>query len=137
MSTSTREAILAAVKAQLVAANIANGRVYRGRREQIPDVPSIEIERVSGNSSEIALGAMDHDMKFSVAVVAKGDTPDTAADATLLAVHAALIADRSLGLGNGVLMRPDFESELEIDNYDFARSIHHYTVTYRTTGADF
>lgn len=134
---STRETVLEAVKSQLTNASVASGHVYRGRREQIVNLPAVEIERLGGKSTEIALGTMDHEMVFSVAVLAKGDTPDTAADATLLAVHSALIADRALGLGNGVQLLPDFESDLDIDNIDYARSTHRYTVTYRTTGNDF
>jgi hypothetical protein len=32
---------------------------------------------------------------------------------------------------------PEFEYEPELEKYDLARCGHRYTVTYRTTGADF
>ena len=132
---STRETILAAFATQL--ASVASGRVYRSRREQLPTLPAIIIEPDSSQASEIALGAMDHELTVSVSCYAKGDTPDNAADSTLLAAHNALIADRSLGLGNGVLLLPDFAADWSFEDYDHVRASHRYRVTYRTTGADF
>lgn len=133
--SSTRETILAAFAT--VMSSVASGRVYRSRKEQLPTLPAVIIEPVSASASELALGAVDHDMTVSVAVYAKGDTPDNAADATLLAGHTALIADRSLGLGNGVTLMPDFSTDWSFEDYDFVRAVHTYRVTYRTTGADF
>jgi hypothetical protein len=47
-------------------------------------LPAVIIEPVAGRSEEIALGAMDQELTVSVAVFAKGDTPDNAADASVL-----------------------------------------------------
>lgn len=132
---STRETILAAFATQL--ASVASGRVYRSRREQIPTLPAVLILPRGGRSVEFVLGVMDNELTVSVGVLAKGDTPDTAADATLLAVHAALIADRSLGLGNDVQLLPDFEYDPDFEDYDYCQAPHLYRVTYRTTGNDF
>ena len=132
---STRENILAAFAT--VMASVASGRVYRSRKEQLPALPAVIIEPRSCSSSEIALGAMDHDLTVSIAVYAKGDTPDNAADATLLAGHAALIANRSLGLGNGITLMPEFTADWSFEDYDHVRAEHTYRVTYRTTGNDF
>lgn len=130
-----RESILAAFATQL--ASVASGRVYRSRREQLPTLPAVIIEPTAARSEEIALGAMDHELTVSVAVFAKGDTPDNAADSTLLAAHTALIADRSLGLGNGITLMPDFTADWSFEDYDYVRAEHRYRVTYRTTGNDF
>lgn len=134
---STRESILAAFATQLAA--VASGRVYRSRREQLPTLPAIIIEPVAGRSEEIALGAVEHELTVSVAVFAKGDTPDSTADATLLAAHTALIADRALGLGaaNGVTLMPDFDVDWNFEDYDYVRAEHRYRVIYRTTGNDY
>lgn len=132
---STRESILAAFAT--VMASVASGRVYRSRREQLPTLPAVIIEPQASASSELSLGAMDHELTVSVAVYAKGDTPDNAADATLLAGHTALIADRSLGLGNGITLNPDFTADWSFEDYDYVRAVHTYRVTYRTTGNDF
>lgn len=134
---STRETILAAFAT--VMASVASGRVYRSRREQLPTLPAVIIEPVSASASEIAMSAMDHELFVTVAVYAKGDTPDNAADATLLAGHTALIADRALGLGsaNGVTLMPDFAANWSFDDYDYVRAEHTYRVLYRTTGNDF
>lgn len=132
---STRENILAAFATAMSA--VASGRVYRSRKEQLPTLPAVVIEPRSSSSSEIALGAMDHELTVTVAIYAKGDTPDSTADATLLAGHTALIADRSLGLGNGITLHPDFTADWSFEDYDHVRAEHTYRVTYRTTGADF
>lgn len=132
---STRETILAAIATQL--ASVASGRVYRSRREQLPTLPAIVIEPQSSQSSELSLGAMDHELVVNVALYANGDTPDSTADATLLAAHTALIADRSLGLGNGITLLPDFDADWQFEDYDFVRAVHRYRITYRTTGNDF
>ena len=134
---STRETILAAFAT--VMSSVASGRVYRSRKEQLPTLPAVIIEPVGVESTELALGAMDHDLTVTVAVYAKGDTPDTAADATLLAGHTALIADRALGLGaaNGVTLLPGFTADWSFEDYDYVRASHTYRVMYRTTGNDF
>lgn len=132
---STRETILAAVATQL--AGVASGRVYRSRKEQIGTLPAVLIEPVGCQTGEIVLGAMDHELTVAVAVLANGDTPDNAADATLLAAHTALIANRSLGLGNGITLMPDFSGDWNFEDYDFVRAEHRYRITYRTTGNDF
>ena len=132
---STRETILAAFAT--VMASVASGRVYRSRKEQLPTLPAVIIEPVGATASELSLGAMDHDLTVTVAVYAKGDTPDNAADATLLAGHTALIADRALGLGNGITLMPDFSADWSFEDFDYFRASHTYRVTYRTTGNDF
>jgi hypothetical protein len=132
---STRESILAAIATQL--ASVASGRVYRSRREQLPTLPAVIIEPDAAQSMEIALGAMDHELTVSIAVYAKSDTPDNGADATLLAAHTALIADRSLGLGNGITLLPEFDADWQFEDYDYVRASHKYRITYRTTGNDF
>jgi hypothetical protein len=134
---SQRDAILDAVKAKLVAANVAAGRVYRSRREQLETLPAVEIEQGGMQSGELAIGVTDHQLIVTVAVVAKGDTPDSTADPVLLAAHAALMADLSLGLGNDVQLRTSWETaEPDIDNFDYVRHVHRYQVDYRTsTGA--
>ena len=132
---TTREDVLAAFATKL--ASVASGRVYRSRREQLPTLPAVIVEPDSARSEELALGAMDHELVVRVEVLAKGDTPDSAADATLLAAHTALIADRSLGLSNGIPLLPEFETDWNFDDYDYVRATHRYKVTYRTTGNDF
>ncbi len=135
--SSVRESILVAIAGKLVTANVADGRVYRTRREQIETLPAVEVELGGANAEELARGAMDHRMTVEVRALAKGDTPDTAADPVLLAAHAALMADLTLGLGNGVQLMPRFDADPpEVEAYDYARVTHRYTVTYRTdTGA--
>lgn len=135
MTTSTREEILSAIASKI--SGVAGGRIYRTRREQIKTLPVVLVEQAGMSSRENVLGVTDHELNVSVAVLGSGDMPDSAVDATLISVHTALTADRTLGLGNDVQLLPDWETEApDIDAYDYARVAHRYTVTYRTaTGA--
>ena len=76
-------------------------------------------------------------LTVNVAVLAKGDTPSTAADATLLAAHVALQADLSLGLGNDVQMGARYEADDEAGDFDYIRVTHRYPVIYRTATGSF
>lgn len=137
---STRETILAAVQTILVNASVAAGRVYRARREQIETLPAVEIDMVSAASQSSApLGVADHSLVFAVAALAKGDTPETAVDATLAAAHAALLAaGPTLGLGADVQLLPEWEAESpDIEQFDYVRLAHRYTVLYRTASGAF
>jgi len=134
---STRETILAAVAASL--SGVAGGRIYRRRQEQIDTLPAVEVEFSGSNSGGAPLGVSDHEMRVRVAVLAKGDVPETAADATLVSVHTALLATIDLGLGNDVQLDPDnWEApDPEISDYDYIRQPHIYTVRYRTALGSF
>lgn len=135
---STCETILAAIKTKLVNANVAAGQIHHTRREQISVLPCVEIEQAGMQSQENVIGMTDHSLTVAVAVLAKGDIPDSAADPVRMAVHAALMADLSLGLGNDVQLRVNWETaDPEVDNYDYARIVHRYTVDYRTTTGAF
>lgn len=129
---STRETILAAIATALAA--VAGGRVYRGRREQLPTLPAVVIDPVSEDASELALGVLDRSLSVGIACYARGDTPDTAVDATLSAAWAALAAAPSLGLGSEVQMRMAHTIDWSGDGADpdVARAELRVTYDYRT-----
>lgn len=131
---STRETVLAAVASALT--GIASGRVYRGRREQLPTLPAVIIEPLAASSAENVLGMTDHELTVGISVFAKGEIPDTAADATLSAIHTALMADLTLGLGSEVQLAPGIEVDWNYDDFDYVRAEQRYRISYRTaTGA--
>lgn len=137
---STRESILAAITAKLIAANVAGGRVLRDAREQITQLPAVIVELAEhAPDASAPYGIADHRMSVNVAVLAKGDTPTTAADSALLSAHSALLADLTIGLGNNVQIDPIGWEGLppEIDNYDYVRHAHRYVITYRTAYGSF
>ena len=127
---SARETILAAFQTAL--SGLASGRVYRSRMEQLPALPAIVITPDGEDAEEKLLGVMDAELTVNVSIYAKGDTPDSAADSLLSAVHAALSADLSLGLGSDVQIQPRRRVNWEFDQYDEARIAARYTVFYRT-----
>ena len=128
---STRESILAAVATAL--AGVAGGRIYRTRREQLGTLPAIIIEPQSERADEAVLGRTDRSLDVAINVYAKGDTPDTAADATLAAAWSALAAAPALGLGNDVQLRMAHEVDWEFEDFDMARALLRVTIDYRTT----
>jgi hypothetical protein len=130
MTTSTRETILAAVATAL--AGVASGRIYRSRREQLPTLPAVIVEPQGEDAAENVLGRMDRRLTVGVTVYAKGDTPDTAADATLAAAWAALFATPDLGLGSDVQIDPAHSIDWDFEDFDQARATLHVTVNYRT-----
>lgn len=132
---STRETILAAFATQL--AGVAGGRVYRSRREQIGTLPAVIVSPDSASGEEFVLGSTDHDLTVAVFILAKGDTPDSAADATVVAVHAAIMGATDLGLGSDVQVSQRFETEWDFEDYDYVRVILRYRVSYRTNSGGF
>lgn len=129
---SQRETILAAVAATLVTANVASGRVYRTRREQLPTLPAVIVEPRGELAEEAVIGMSDAELSVAVAVYARGDIPDQAADTTLAAVHAALMATPQLGLGSDVMVMPKRDINWDVEEYDTARVTLNYTINYRT-----
>lgn len=127
---STRDTILAAVATAL--SGVAGGRVYRSRREQIPTLPAVIIEPISEDAEERALSRMDRLLSVGVSVLAKGDTPDNAADATLAAAWAALYAAPDLGQGSDVQIDPRHTIEWDFEDYDYCRATLRVSVMYRT-----
>lgn len=129
---SLRETVLSAIGAKLVAANVASGRIYRTRQEAIATAPAVNVEPVSEQAEEQVLGLMDRTLRIAVIVLAKGDTPDSAADATLDAVIAAVLADRTLGLGSEVCVLSGHEINWDFEDFDLARVSVVFTVSMRT-----
>lgn len=129
---STRETILAAFASAL--SGVAGGRVYRERREQIAasGLPAVVVEPRSEEIGENVIGRADHRLEVVATIYASGDVPSTAADATLAAVHAAIMADPGLGQGSDVQVDPNARIDWDIESYDEARAALTYTINYRT-----
>lgn len=95
------EQILAALTTALQATPaIAGGRVYRAMLAKIAEADTTAIVLVPGNAalqSTIVMGRVAWQLSVSVECYARGDAPDTAADALIEAVNTRLTADRTLG----------------------------------------
>lgn len=115
---STRETLLNALHVAL--AGCAGGRVYRSRKEQLPTVPAIVIRPESEEDNGEMLGVTDTILVVAIDIYARGDIPDKAADATLSAAYAAIIAARDLGLGSDVQLMPGRTVTWNVDGYDDA-----------------
>ena len=130
---SLRENAIAALAAKLVTANVASGRIYRTRQEAIVTLPSVIVQPVSETVSETVLGLLDRLVTVEVSVLAKGDTPDNAADSTVDAAAVAILADRSLGLGSEVQVLSDHETRWDYEDFDVTRVSTLYQISMRST----
>lgn len=127
---STRETLIAALATALT--GVAGGRVYRLRQEQIGTLPAVVIRPLSEEAAEGPLSLADRRITIGFDVYAKGDTPDTAADATLAAVWAALAAAPDLGLGSEVQLEMSHGIDWDDDAIDHIRATLRATYSYRT-----
>lgn len=127
---STRETLLNALHVAL--AGCAGGRVYRSRKEQLPTVPAIVIRPESEEDNGEMLGVTDTILVVAIDIYARGDIPDKAADATLSAAYAAIIAAPDLGLGTDVQLMPGRTVTWNVDGYDDADVTLSLSYLYRT-----
>lgn len=127
---STRETLLNALHVAL--AGCAGGRVYRSRKEQLPTVPAIVIRPESEEDNGEMLGVTDTVLVVAIDIYARGDIPDKAADATLSAAYAAIIAARDLGMGSDVQLMPGRTVTWNVDGYDDADVTLSLSYLYRT-----
>jgi hypothetical protein len=100
MATSKREQIMQAVKARLDA--LVPGTltgVYRSRADAWQPGDSLSANIVPDNEdpAENVLSRIDATLAFEVQVFARGQQPDTLVDPALVAIHAALMTEPSLG----------------------------------------
>ena len=100
MSTK-REQILAAIAATLAGTTGVGTRVYRSRQEAFSrqEAPAIIIEPGPDNPGQepVSTCKIDWTLNVSIAVYARGNVPDQAADTVVLSLHSKLLADRTLG----------------------------------------
>jgi hypothetical protein len=130
---SLRESVLAAIATTLASAGVAGGRVYRSRQAAVGTLPAVTIEPATEQVIEIVLGALDHTLTVEITILASGDTPDNAADATLEAAISALTADRTLGLGSAVQVQAGYDIRWDFDDFDMARVTAGIQIHMRTT----
>lgn len=127
---SQRETILAALKTSL--SGLCSGRVYRTRKEQFPALPAIVIRPDAENDPGEMLGCTDATLSVAIAIYAKGEIPDQAADPVLADVLTALKSPVALGLGTDALIMPARRIEWAFENYDDAEVTLRIDIQYRT-----
>jgi hypothetical protein len=99
MSTK-REQIMLALKAKLdsmspaPAGGVSRTRVYAFDRASLP---AVTIEPISDDPSEGPIPYVDWDLLVRIAVVVRGNAPDSLADPIAEQVHAAVMSDQTLG----------------------------------------
>lgn len=90
---SKRESVLAAIATLLT--DLASGRVYRSRREQLPDLPCIVIEPESESTLEGPIGRINATLTVAISVFYQGDIPDQSGDT--LSARLSNASNRALG----------------------------------------
>lgn len=131
-----RESILQALKAKLTAIpGVPNASVYRSRVEPFSRgrVPAIVIEPVSDTPDSSVIPFLNWTLVTRVAVIVRGDIPDSVADSIVESVHQKLMDDLSLGgLAMDIQPGPVSFEMLESDQPTGIISLD-FRVLYRTT----
>lgn len=127
---STREDILAALKTLL--SGLADGRVYRSRKEQLPAVPAIVVRPAGAGTEGDILGVTDWVFAVAIDLYAKGDIPDQAADPLLDQVLSLLAPSNALGLGPDVQIKPSRRLDWNFESYDDLQVVLYLDIDYRT-----
>ncbi len=96
--SSKRETILARVQTALSGTSGVSTRIYRSRVEALTraQVPALVIEPVSDTAEDPTIYHLIWTLIFQVAVIYRGDVPDSGADATILDVHSKIMSDSTL-----------------------------------------
>ena len=132
----TREEILDQVQTYisgwLAETSLAAG-VYRGRREQLPALPSLIIRPVIEESDSQIIGFREAALTVAIDIYARGDIPDQAADPVLQAVVSALEQSPTLGLSedSNIQVMPQRQVVWSEDAFDDAQVSLRFQITYR------
>ncbi len=127
---SLREQILDALEATLQP--ILPAAVWRSRMEQLTSLPAIVITPMQEEDPGVLLGCTDSTLTVAIAIYARSDIPDQAADPILTQVLSALKADSTLGLGSDVNILPTRRIEWQRQNYDDGSATLLIDILYRT-----
>lgn len=127
---STRETILQAIKVKL--SGLADGRVYRSRKEQLPALPAIVVLPAAANTDGEMLGVTDWLFGVAVNLYGRADIPDQAVDPLLDQVLALLAPSNALGLGDDVQIRPSRRLDWNFESYDDLQVVLYLDIDYRT-----
>ncbi len=128
MST-IREQIVAKVAAVLTAANIG-ASVYRSRTEAFDrgSLPAVVIKPGAEPVTPISEHVTRRVLDIKIEVHVRGDVPDQLADPIILALHAALMADPTLG---GLAAKLLESGQAEPDFIDADQTAAQFLLTYQ------
>ena len=126
---SARENVLEALFTTLTP--ILPGSVWRSRKEQFPSLPAIVISPLTEEGQGDVLGRIDCTLSVAIAVYARAEIPDQAADQILEDILSALNADTTIGLGSDVQILPSRRIDWAIENHDDNAATLHLEILYR------
>lgn len=126
---SKRESVLAAIATLLT--DLADGRVYRSRREQLPALPCIVIEPESESTIEGPIGRINATLTVAISVFYQGEIPDQAGDTLISTVVQRIESSPGLGFSDGsVQAQIGTELSFDIENFDTGRAVIRARVDY-------
>lgn len=136
--SSKRELIVRAVMSALGTLPGVNGRIYRSQADPNPRElsPFITVQWTSERAQPDAVQLLGRVLMVEVAVYTRGDTPDSLADDILVAAHALITADPSLGGLALDVMLEDASAEIVAADYPAAKVTHSYSIKYRHSYGD-
>lgn len=132
---SVRETLLAAVAALLTNTTPAGANVFRSRvvaltRNELPAiVVKPKAETVDNETRKLAF----RNLGIEIEVHVRGDIPDQQADATLVAIHAALMADRTLAGKCAYILETETQWDFADADQSAGMIVMSYDITYVTT----
>lgn len=128
--TSIREQILAAVAVRLAGCQVERSRLVAFSRQ---DGLSAWVEPVQDAANQVLHNRIDWSLGVRVGIIARGRVPDQLADPVVNSVHAALMADLTLGgLAYDIQPRATTWQLLDEDN-GVGVVLVEFAVLYRTT----
>lgn len=136
--SSQRETLLAAVKSLLTGATPAGANVDRSRVTALnrSELPAIVIKPKGESVDNSTRGLAVRNLTIEIEVHVRGDVPDQQADPTLVAAHAALMADQTLGGKCARVIERETQWDFSDADQSAAMVILTYDVVYLTPTGD-
>ena len=137
--TTRRETILNAIATSLANTTGVGNRIYRSRVTAFTreETPSLLITWDNDTPVQVtSLTTLDWTLDVSIAVIVRGDKPDTIADPVVESVHSKIMADLTLG-GTAMNLIPQSHGNEAVDSDQPAGILTlNYQIKYRTSNTN-
>ena len=131
---SARETILTAVMTALAGTDGVGIHLYRSRTRAVAADAALAllVRPVAETPEQIVITFMDRRLDVELSILARGDIPDSLADATVVSAHGKLMADRTLGGAALDVEEGPTEWDFAAADTDLCEVRMRFTVAYRT-----
>lgn len=133
MTASIRDQILDAITA--LGNTVPGAAAFRSREAALAreEGPAILVRWTDDQAATEMSDLTKRDLNATVTFIARGDIPDKIADPIMVAMHAALYRDQTLGgLSAGRIIEGETKPDFEVADQDVVAIIVNYRVRYLT-----